>query len=235
MDKLKGIIVIFAAAIIVGIGLIFFLNSNDELEDVPIDNDYSDVSNVSVIDAKLGSDIKITQSYLMKYTINKTGVWYMSYGSISKIKVTDKSIEYTFTDGNNSIKGSIAKSNGIYEKGSKVYFVGTINLGDGSINLSTVSDEKINYSTPVEMELSEFIEHINNVRNTNFLIQGYMVTDEEEYKLFDSKSKYQSNSEAGNYFLLSMDKSFNYTGNANVTLRCNIDGTYKLRNCKLEQ
>ena len=54
----------------------------------------------------------------MKYTINKTGIWYMSYGSISKIKVTDKSIEYTFTDGNNSIKGSIAKSNGIYEKGS---------------------------------------------------------------------------------------------------------------------
>ena len=32
------------------------LNSNDELEDVPIDNDYSDVSNVSIIDGKLGSD-----------------------------------------------------------------------------------------------------------------------------------------------------------------------------------
>ena len=235
MDKLKGIIVIFVAAIIVGIGLIFFFNSIDKKEDVPIDNDYSDVSNVSIIDGKLGSDIKITQSYLMKYTINKTGVWYISYGSISKIKVTDKSIEYTFSNGNKSIKGSIAKSDSVYEKGSNVYFVGTINLSDGSINLSTVSDEKIEYSTPVEMELSEFIEHVDNVRNTDFLVQGYMVTDNDEYKLFDSKSKYQSNSAAGSYFLLSMDKSFNYTGNANVTLRCNIDGTYKLRNCKLEQ
>lgn len=235
MDKLKGIIVIFVAAIIVGIGLVFFLNSNIDLEEVPTDNDYSDVSNVPVIDGKLGSDIKITQSYLMKYTINKTGVWYMSYGTVSKIKVTDKSVEYTFSDGDNSIKGSIAKSDGVYEKGSKVYFVGTINLSNGSINLSTVSKEKPGYSTPLEMELSDFIEHVNEVRNTDFLVQGYMVTDNDEYKLFDSKSKYKSDSSAGNYFLLSMDKSFNYTGNANVTLRCNIDGTYKLRNCKLEQ
>ena len=67
------------------------------------------------------------------------------------------------------------------------------------------------------------IEHVDNVRNTDFLVQGYMVTDNDEYKLFDSKSKYQSNSDAGSYFLLSMDESFNYTGNANVTLSCNID------------
>ena len=235
MDKLKGIIVIFVATIIVGVGLIFFLNSTDKEDDVPADIDYSDVSNVSIIDSKLGDDVKITQSYLMKYTINKTGVWYMSYGKIKNVKVTDKSIEYTFSNGNNSIKGSIAKSDGIYEKGTNVYFVGTISLDNGHINLSTVSKEKPEYSTPVEMYLDELIEHIDNVMNTDFLVQGYMVTDNDEYKLFDSKSKYKDNSKAGSYFLLSMDKSFNYTGNANVTLRCNIAGTYKLSNCKLEQ
>lgn len=235
MDKLKGIIVIFVAAIIVGFGLLFFLNSDDNKKDVPVIDDFSDVSNVSIIDAKLGNDVKITQSYLMKYTINKTGVWYMSYGTIKDIKVTDKSIEYIFSDGKKSIKGSIAKSDSIYEKGTNVYFVGTINLNNGNVNLSTVSVEKPEYTTPVEMDLSEFIEHIYSVLNTDFLVQGYMVTDNDEYKLFDSKSKYKDNSKAGSYFLLSMDKSFNYTGNANVTLRCNIAGTYKLNNCKLEQ
>ena len=235
MDKIKGIIVIFVATIIVGIGLIFFLDSNDNTEKVPIDKDYSDVSNVSVIDGKLGSDIKITQSYLKKYTINKTGVWYMSSGKISNIKVTDQSIIYTFTDGTNSIKGSIAKSDGVYEKGTYGYFVGTINLSNGDINLSTVRDEVIDYSSPINIELSDLISHVSDVRNTDFLVQGYMITDEEEYKLFDSKSAYKNDNKAGNYFSLSMDKSFNYTGNANVTLRCNIDGTYKLRNCSLEQ
>ena len=236
MDKLKGLIVILVAAIIVGIGLIFFYKFEDNKKDeVPVDNDYSDVSNVPVIDGKLGNDIKITQSYLKKYTVNKTGIWYMSYGKISNIKVTDKSIVYTFSDGNKNIKGSIAKSDGIYEKGNNVYFVGTINLSDGNINLSTVSMEEISYTSPVKMELKDLINHVDNVRNNDFLVQGYMVTDGDEYKLFDSKSDYQKNNKAGNYFSLSMDKSFNYTGNANVTLRCNIDGTYKLRNCSLEQ
>lgn len=237
MENLKGVIVIIITSVIVGISLFFFLNNDkqkNELKNNDI-NDYSDVSNVSVIDNKLGKDIKITQSYLMKYTINKTGIWYMSYGVISKINITDKSIIYTFKDGKNSINGNIAKTDNVYEKGSKVYFVGNINLSNGELNLSNISYDKIEYSTGINIGLKELVEHINIVRNTDFLVQGYMVTDGKEYKLFDSKKDYQKNNIAGNYFLLSMDKSFNYTGNANVTLRCNINGLFNLRNCSLEQ
>jgi len=238
MDKLKGFLVI-VILLIIGLGIWFvgvcFSDKKIEEKNPIVDNDYSDVTNVPVIDKKLGNDVKITQSYLMKYTINKNGVWYMSKGKISNIKVTDKSIIYTFSDGNNTILGSIVKTDGIYEKGSEVYFVGTINLGNGIMNLSTISTDEINYSSPVKIELSDLIKHVNDVRDTDFLIQGYMVTDEKEYKLYDSKKAYQKNDKAGNYFLLSMDKSFNYTGNANVTLKCNINGTYNLRNCSLVQ
>ena len=238
MDKLKGFLVI-VILLIVGLGIWFvsvcFSDKKTEENNPIVDNDYSDVTNVPVIDKKLGNDVKITQSYLMKYTINKTGIWYMSYGKISNVKVTKNSIIYTFSDGRNSIDGSISKSDGIYEKGNNVYFVGTINLSDGIINLSTVSMEEINYSSPVNIEISELIKHVNDIRDTDFLIQGYLVTDNNEYKLFDSKDDYKDDSSAGNYFLLSMNKDFNYTGNAFVTLRCNIDGTYKLRNCSLEE
>lgn len=238
MDKLKGFLVI-VILLIIGFGIwfvnVWLTDKKMEEENPIVDNDYSDVTNVPVIDKKLGSDIKITQSYLMKYTVNKTGIWYKSYGKISNVKVTKNSIIYTFSDGSNSIDGSIAKSDAIYEKGSNVYFVGTINLSEGNINLSTVSMEEIDYTSPVNMEISDLIKHVNNIRNTDFLIQGYLVTDNDEYKLFDSKDDYKDDASAGNYFLLSMDKDFNYTGNAFVTLRCNVNGTYKLRNCSLEE
>jgi hypothetical protein len=239
MEKFKGFLVILIL-LVVGFGIWFFFIKEDkdvsEFDSNP-DYDMSDVTNVPVIDRKLGNDIEITQSYLMTYTVHKAGIWYMSEGYVSNVKVSNQSIIYTISneDNSKSVMGTIVNDGTKYNKGDKVYFVGTINLSNGMLNLSTISNDVIDYSSPVERELNEFIDHIDNVRNTNFIIDGYMVTDNDEYKLFDSKSDYLDNSEAGNYFLLSMDESFNYTGNANVTLKCNINGTYNLRNCSLVQ
>ena len=40
--------------------------------------DVSDANNIPSVEAKLGKDIKITQSYLLNYTRRKRAVWYMS-------------------------------------------------------------------------------------------------------------------------------------------------------------
>lgn len=237
MGKFKEFIVIIIL-IIIGFGMWFFFIKDDKNKsnyENETSYDMSDVSNVPVVDKKLGNDIEITQSYLMNYTIHKAGMWYMSEGYVTNIKINNESIIYSISnyDNSNSIKCSIVDDGTRYKIGDKVYFVGTINLSNGMLNLSTISNEGIDYSSPVEKELGELIDHINNIRNTNFIIDGYIVTDDKEYKLFDNKNDYLVDDSAGTYFLLSMDESFNYTGNANVTLSCNIDGTYNLRNCKL--
>ena len=41
------------------------------------------------------------------------------------------------------------------------------------------------------------------------------------------------NDSVGNYFNLVWKDEFNYTGNANVTVQCNIGDTYKLINCEM--
>ena len=153
MEKFKCFLVILIL-LVVGFGIWFFFIKEDKdvtIDDSNPDYDMSDVTNVPVIDRKLGNDIEITQSYLMTYTVHKAGIWYMSEGYVSNVKVSNQSIIYTISNEDNS------------------------------------------------------------------------------------KSDYLDNSVAGNYFLLSMDESFNYTGNANVTLKCNINGTYNLRNCSLVQ
>ena len=239
MEKFKVTLVIVIASILMIIGLVFFNHiSKQYAEDKnKVKDDYSDVTNVPIIDAKLGSDIEITQPYLMKYTINKIGIWYLSEGYVSKVKSTDKSTIYTITskDKKYKVEGSIGKDNDVYKKGDYVYFVGAINLSSGSLNMSMISNEKISLSTPEQVKIEDLAQHIEEIRTTEFIVQGYMVTDNEEYKLFESKTEYKKDAQAGNYFLLEMDKSFNYTGNAFVKLRCNINGTYNLNNCMLEE
>lgn len=241
MEKFKVALVIIIAAVLMIVGLIFFNNiSAQYAEDKnknTVKDDYSDVTNVPVIDAKLGSDIEITQSYLMKYTINKIGVWYLSEGYVSKVKDTDKSTIYTITtkDKKYKIQGSIGKDNQVYKKGDYVYFVGTINLSSGTLNMSMISNEDITLSSPERMELDKLVKHIDEVRTTEFIVQGYFVTEGEIFKLFEDKTAYKENGQTSNYFLLEMDESFNYTGNAFVKLRCNINGTYSLNNCNLEE
>ena len=60
-----------------------------------------------------------------------------------------------------------------------------------------------------------------------------MVTDGPEYKLYDSKENYKQDEEQGNFFLINWAKSFNYTGNSQVLLRCFIGDRYKLIGCEL--
>ena len=60
-----------------------------------------------------------------------------------------------------------------------------------------------------------------------------MFTDNNQYKLYDSKEKYKKDKSSGSYFLIDWKDKFNYTGNTRVTLKCLIDDTYKLKNCEM--
>lgn len=197
--------------------------------------DVSDVNNIDSIESKLGNPIKITQNYLLTYTTNKSGTWYMSSAYVKKITINDNNAMIEFTDENKkfTLVGNINKDKLNIEKGDFVNFVGSIDLSTGYFKLSKVSKDTINYKSVTTMDFIDLINNIQDVLSNEFIINGYMVTDGDKYKLYDSKSDYKKDGSVGTYFTIIWDNDFNYTGNANITISCNIGGTFKLKNCSM--
>lgn len=196
--------------------------------------DIGDYNNVSSIDAKLGDEnIKVTQSYLLNYTIKKGGTWYLSNGVVRSIKKISNECIINVSNEEQSLNLTIDSSKCSVKRNDKVNFVGTIDIETGNLLLSRISTDEINYSSAINLNLNELINNINLVRNSYFVINGYMVTDGDKYKLYDSKESYIDNPDVGNYFNLNWKDNFGYTGNSDVTVRCNILDTFKLHNCEL--
>ncbi|MBQ8193514.1 MAG: hypothetical protein IJZ46_05540 [Bacilli bacterium] len=196
--------------------------------------DIGDYNNVSSIDAKLGDeDIKVTQSYLLNYTIKKGGTWYLSNGVVRSIKKISNECIINVSNEEQSLNLTIDSSKCSVKRNDKVNFVGTIDIETGNLLLSRISTDEINYSSAINLNLNELINNINLVRNSYFVINGYMVTDGDKYKLYNSKESYIDNPDVGNYFNLNWKDNFGYTGNSDVTVRCNILDTFKLHNCEL--
>lgn len=199
------------------------------------DFDLTDVNNVDAVESRLDYKMKISQGYLLTYTTNKSGIWYMSSAIVSKIKVegTDAYVTLTNKDNTHKLVAEIESSRISVKKGDSVNFVGTIDLETGNIELAKLSKDTINYSNVTEMDFSKLVDNINKVKANIFVVSGYMITEGDRYKLFESKTAYKENNNVGEYFTISWDKEFNYTGNANVTLECKLNGTYKLKDCSL--
>lgn len=198
--------------------------------------DVSNVNNISSVEAKLGEDIKITQSYLLNYTSNKSSVWYMSKAYVNGVKNTDRECTITLTENKDSgvtIKATIDSNKCDVKKDNEYNFVGTIDIKTGNIELSKISSDEINYQNVTEINFNDLVNNINSVRSNRFIVIGYMVTDNDKYKLYDSKDAYTKDNSAGNYFLLDWKDTFMYTGNQKVTVNCLLDDTYKLKDCEL--
>lgn len=197
--------------------------------------DLSDVNNVDAVESRLDYKMKISQGYLLTYTTNKSGIWYMSSAIVSKIKLdgTDAFITLTNDDKTHKLIAEISSDKVNVKKGDSINFVGTIDLETGNIELAKISKDTINYKNVKKMEFTKLVDNIKKVKDNIFVISGYMITDGDRYKLFESKTSYKDNNNVGEYFTISWDKEFNYTGNANVTLECKLNGTYKLKECSL--
>ena len=197
--------------------------------------DLSDVNNVDAVESRLDYKMKISQGYLLTYTTNKSGIWYMSSAIVSKIKLdgTDAFITLTNDDKTHKLIAEISSDKVNVKKGDSINFVGTIDLETGKIELAKISKDTINYKNVKKMEFTKLVDNIKKVKDNIFVISGYMITDGDRYKLFESKTSYKENNNVGEYFTISWDKEFNYTGNANVTLECKLNGTYKLKECSL--
>lgn len=197
--------------------------------------DVSDANNIVNVESKLGQPMKITQGYLLKYTTAKSGVWYMSTATVKKISTkSDEAIITLVSDDNKySLNGSIAKDKVSVTKGDVVNFVGTVDFVTGGINLTKISKDKINYVDVNEIEFNTLVDDIGKILNNQFVINGYMVTDGTKYKLFESKTAYNKTDKVGTYFTLEWKDEFSYTGNSDVTIKCYIGDTYKLRECEL--
>ena len=197
--------------------------------------DLSDVNNVDAVESRLDYKMKISQGYLLTYTTNKSGIWYMSSAIVSKIKLdgTDAFITLTNDDKTHKLIAEISSDKVNVKKGDSINFVGTIDLETGNIELAKISKDTINYKNVKKMEFTKLADNIKKVKDNIFVISGYMITDGDRYKLFESKTSYKENNNVGEYFTISWDKEFNYTGNANVTLECKLNGTYKLKECSL--
>ncbi len=198
--------------------------------------DLGRVNNVSSVESKLGEDIKITQNYLLTYTSNKASIWYMSSAYVKAIKYDEMDAIITLTDsesGNTKISGTIDKDKCDVKSGDIVNFVGTIDLSTGMIELTKISNDTIDYKNVTEIDFKDLVNNIQKVKSNYFIVIGYMVTDGDKYKLFDSKEDYSKNNNAGTYFLLNWKDAFMYTGNQKVTVKCLIEDTYKLNMCEL--
>ena len=197
--------------------------------------DLSDVNNVDAVESRLDYKMKISQGYLLTYTTNKSGIWYMSSAIVSKVKLdgTDAFITLTNDDKTHKLIAEISSDKVNVKKGDSINFVGTIDLETGNIELAKISKDTINYKNVKKMEFTKLVDNIKKVKDNIFVISGYMITDGDRYKLFESKTSYKENNNVGEYFTISWDKEFNYTGNANVTLECKLNGTYKLKECSL--
>ena len=84
-NKIKTILISIILLILICIIVLFVIKNVNNEKDIinELDNlenigDVEDANNVPTIDAKLGNDIRITQSYLLNYIIKKVGIWYMS-------------------------------------------------------------------------------------------------------------------------------------------------------------
>jgi len=239
MKKYKVLIIFIILIILMILGVLLWNRiidkQNKKLEEEKTKEviDVSDVNNVNSVEKGLGEDIKITQKYLLNYVKYKSGTWYLSQGIIKSIKDDGINSIIKITDNENTIVTSISKDKVNVSKGDKVYFVGTIDLKDDSMDLAKISKEDINYNSAIKIEFNDLYNNIKQVKSNYFIVSGYLVTDNDKYKLYTSKSLYKEDS-SSNYFLIEWDGKFNYTGNQDVTIRCQISDTYKLGNCTLE-
>ena len=160
-----------------------------------------------------------------------------SNGKVTKIISKDEDCYIHLKDDNSAevLIAVIDKSKCEVKVGDYVNFVGTIDIENGQIKLSKISTEEINYNSSTKLELNELIDNIKLVKNTYFIVSGYLVTEGEVYKLFDSKDDYTENNKAGYYFKIKWDGSFGYTGKQQVSLKCNLSSSYTLVNCTLSE
>ena len=197
--------------------------------------DFTYVNNIDDVETNMNYKMKISQSYLLTYTTNKAGIWYMSNAVVYKVKIDGTSAFITLTNDSKTHKliTEIESNRVNVKRGDKVHFVGTVDLETGNIELAKISLDEINYNDVEKMEFTELVDNIKKIKDNLFVIHGYMITDGTKYKLFDSKSSYEKDSSVGTYFTIKWDGKFNYTGNANVTIECKLNGTYKLKDCTL--
>ena len=240
MNLIILIVSILIIVLVVGIGIVISNKKEKELEEKNNSEiKIEDVDNVSLVDEKLKEgDYRVTQAYLLNYTRRKGSVWYRSKGIVTKIKYKNTTAILTITsedDKSKKVTATIDKDNLHVKEKDHVHFVGTIDLGDGTINLAKISKEEIDYNNIVDINLSDLDDNIYYLKNTYVIVSGYMITVADKYKLYSSKAEYKKDEEANNYFIIEWQNQFNYTGTADVLLRCFIGDRYKLIGCELEK
>lgn len=241
LKKYRVAIIVIVSLIIMFLGVLFWnkivsLQKEDkETTQTSKPVDVSDVSNISSVEEKLGQPMKITQNYLLRYTTSKSGTWYMSKASIKKITIKKDEAIITLVSEDNkySLVGTIAKDKIDLKKGDVVNFVGNVDFVSGGLSLTKITKDSINYVDVNVIEFEALADTLAKVLKNQFVISGYMVTDGNKYKLFESKTAYNKTDKVGTYFNLIWKDDFSFTGNSNVTVQCYIGDTYKLKDCTL--
>ena len=234
-------IIISLALLIMLLGVLFWnkvinYQSRDNQETTSSSSvNVSDANNVESVESKLGQPMKITQSYLIRYTTKKSGIWYMSSAVVKSVSIKNDTaiIKLISEDKKDTIVGTIDSDKATVKNGDLVNFVGTIDFDLGGINLTKISKDTINYINVTKMEFGDLVNNINAIVNNQFIISGYMVTDGDKYKLFESKNSYNINDSVGSYFVLEWKEEFGYTGTSSVIVQCYIGDTYRLKDCEL--
>ena len=190
-----------------------------------------EANNVSIIDEKLGSNIRITQDYLISYTSKKSSIWYSSNAKVKNIKSVDDNSVLILSNDKYELITNISTERLNVQVNDEVYFVGTINFIDGSIDLSKISTEEINYSSATKLEFSDLVTRIGKLKETHFQVSGYLENSNGKDKLFDSRDKAKKDANVGTYFTISWKDDEEHPTNQDVLLDCVIKDTYNLGEC----
>ena len=80
------------------------------------------------------------------------------------------------------------------------------------------------------------IIHTNAIPLNRARIMANLRSNPQVEKIYEQHKQmveYLKNKDFGNYFTISWENDFDYTGNANIKVKCLIGDTYKLKDCEM--
>lgn len=190
-----------------------------------------DINNIKDVekDLKVARDISVP--YLLRYTTLKSNTWYYSKAYVEKITKEKDSYKIVLTN-----KDKTAKLTTTYDQTPNVkvkdhvYFTGTEDLEDGTINLSNISKKEIDYEEVIQVKFETLVQNIKDIKEATFILHGYIVNKNNTYYLYPDKKSYEKNDKIGNYFEIHFVNKPDFD-NKRIKISGHIGDTYVLKDC----
>ena len=169
---------------------------------------------------KNNKDNIYTVNRLKKEIEKEEAIWYYSeaFGNGNHLSNQDKTLSI--------------KTDKYYSDNKKIYFISTIDIADQSLKIVKESDQPFKYNSTKNINFEDLVNTINNIYDKEFIIDGFLVINKDDIKIFQDKNSYK-NMIKNSYFNVLFWNDYNYTGVEKLKIKCHIKSTYQLDKCLL--